>query len=574
MNDPEIPPPPFRFAWLWLVLLVLLVFCTGLIVSHFTSNPVFRLVKVWRSKIFLAQAEKAFNQGRYTDAQERSYLCRQMDPNNVDCIRILAHIADKRKDVEAVAYWSIVAASPKANDADYLALAEAALQQNLVPIAERQLGYLISLPSPPPQVYNLAGLLAVSQKKPSVAREWFEKALAADPKYERALINLARLEMFYGEQKGVIEHGLNTLLTIGKRKDAVGLECLRSIAEFGKNHAQDWLYQKQIADLLTNHPLFTIQDKCLLAEWELRSFPKNQKALVRTLMNDVKEGTPHQKREVGAWLNRHGLFLETLELLPLDYKNPEEIILVQVDALAAAQKWQQLSDFLAKNTLDLNPLLLSLFRARVAREMGNPKLFEVCWKQTMRYAERDPKALQYLASYADQMGDYQHTAEAYELMSSIPTHSETALLALIRTYEKLGQTRSVYNVLQRLSTLRPGDPVVTNDLTYLALLLNEPSAEPYAKAKEVYSKNPRVAAFAVTFALAELKTGFPGVGLDVLKSFNQADLTAPGWQAVEAAILAANGQKSRGIAVAERIDYKNLKPEEKALIANLYKGNS
>ena len=49
-------------------------------------------------------------------------------------------------------------------------------------------------------------------------------------------------------------------------------------------------------------------------------------------------------------------------------------------------------------------------------------------------------------------------------------------------------------------------------------------------------------------------------------------MTAPGWSAVYAAALAANGKKVEAVRYAEKIDKKSLKPEEKALISSRFLG--
>jgi len=72
MNDPLAPPrAPFKYAWIWIL---------GVIILALLAKPTFGLVKIWRSKLFLSDAKKAFAQGKLNEAQDKSFLCHIMIP--------------------------------------------------------------------------------------------------------------------------------------------------------------------------------------------------------------------------------------------------------------------------------------------------------------------------------------------------------------------------------------------------------------------------------------------------------------------------------------------------------------
>ena len=554
--------PPLRFLWLWIMLLVAIGFCV---------KPAFRTMKSWRGIFFLKSAGQALIEKNLDRAEEQALLCLQLRPDEIEAYRVLARVSDLRKDSRNLSFWMYVAQSDQVNDADRIALAEVALQEGMVTMAEQQLSILMSRPVPHREVYHLAGLLAARQQRPSVAREWFQKALALDPGYARAEMNLARVEIFFPESKEAEERGLERLRKLGTRPDEWGLGSLRILAAAGKSNPKRLPYDPNIADQLKKHPLAQMEEKSIAVDWEIRTHPERRDDLVAAMTSSVADLSSPAKRELAAWLNRLQLFQKTLAVFPLDQAATEPLLLVQLDAMAALGRWEELDRFLSNHTLHLQPVLRSLYRARVAGELGNQRLFDLGWRQAVRETENHANAIRYLADYSEKLGEIGRSTEAYEILSQNARYRLEALLKLVRLYEKMGQTRLLFQTMQRLSVLCPQDPVISSDLAYLGLLLNDPSLQSHELARAVYAVNPHLSAFAATYALAQLKAGLPAVALETMEYFSPDQITAPGWQAVHATALAANGHKAEAIAMAQKIDFKNLKPEEKELMAEFWK---
>ena len=268
-------------------------------------------------------------------------------------------------------------------------------------------------------------------------------------------------------------------------------------------------------------------------------------------------------------MNRHRLFERAIAVFPPGPGVPEELLLVQLDALAGLKRWQELSDLLARVDLDLDPVLLALYRGRVALELGNRPLYDLGWKQALRAGERDPRSLRYLADYAEKMKEPVRSVQAYEALAGLPGHEVEALMRLVRLHERLGQTRMMFDTLQRLLKILPTDPIVNSDFAYVALLLGDTSVQPHERARVVYAVNPRLPAFAATYALAQWKGGLPVVALQSLEHVPREEWTVPGWHAVYAAVLAANGRQADAKRVAAEILSQPLLPEERKLIEGL-----
>jgi len=549
--------------WPWGFIFLLL----ALFILSITATPLYRAAKGWRAGTYLTEAQEALAKKDYKQAVQRAKLCLQYRNDSAEAFRILAKVADARHDPVSLNLWTtVLQANGGGTDADHIALGEAALREGLVPVAQHQLDFLLAHPSPGKEVYNLAGLLAGRQQQPALAREWFQKALAIDPDYTRAAVNLANVELMMPESE---QAGLDQLLDLAKRKDEWGLQSLRILTEWAMAHPSRTL-PVDPAQMIQQHPLVEIQDRCFAAQREIQAHPEKQPEIIDALLKNAADLSEADQHDLGAWLNGMELYEKTLTVFPLDAKSPEPLLLVELDAMAALGRWQELDMFLEQDLFLQQPVLLWLFRARAAKELGRDTRYDLCWKQAVRTAGTKPLAQRYLAYYADKLGDLSHCIEAYESLSQVPEFEMDSLLKLIHPYEQLGRTRDLFNTLRRLLALKPEDPTINNDVAYLGLLLNDTSADELARARKVYEINPRLPPFATTYALAQLRGGLPAVALKAMRNIPPEQLTAPGWQAVYAAVLNANGFKADALKVARQIDFKNLKPEERRLIESLW----
>jgi len=559
--------PLLLHFWPWGFVLLLV----GLFILSIVATPVYRAAKGWRAGFYLTDAQNALEKKDYKRALQRAKLCLQYRNDSADAYRILAKVADARQDPRSLNLWTtVLQAVGGGTDADRVALGEAALRENLLLVTQRQLDQLMVNPSPEKEVYNLAGLLAARQQKPALAREWFHKALELDPEYKRAEVNLAQTQLLMPDNPKVEQAGIERLLELGKRSDEWGLQSLRILTDWSMARPDRRPPGLNPAELLKTHPLAKIQDRCLAAQWEVQRHPEKKTAIIDALLKSASELSETEQRDLAAWLNRMRLYEKTLSAFPLDAKSPEPLLLVQLDAMAALGRWKELDEFLEQETLLLEqPVLLWIFRARTAKELGRQTRYDLSWKQAARAAGKQPLALRYLAYYAETLGDLPRSVEAYEALSQIPEYEMDALLKLIRPYEKLGRTGDLLSVLRRLLAMRPDDPTLNNDVAYLSLLLNDATPQTFERARKVYETDPQLPPFAATYALSQLRAGLPAVALKVMRNFKPGQLTAPGWQAVYAAALEANGQKAEAVRVARGIDVQNLKPEEKRLIQGL-----
>jgi tetratricopeptide (TPR) repeat protein len=558
-NIQPLPKPPLRFFWLWVALIIL---CLA------SLAPGMKLLQSLRAQWDLNKAEKAFQAGALPEAEEFAYAALRKKPQNIEACRILGKIADLREYSESLRFWHRVVHSPEVRFEDRVALVEAAIRQQELSLAEQQLGVILGSGQPTAHIYNLAGLLSLRQRRPAVARQWFQMAVELDSNFFRSELNLARLDLYFPKDQKARKDGIQRLKKLSQRNDIGGLESLRTLVEYGQQNPKNYPYEADTGSRLGTHPLASQKDSCLVIDWQLACRERDLDSVVREFDKNTDKLDVREKIELATWFNSKKLHRKTLEAFPLDPEAPRELILLQLDAMAALDKWNELSDFLAGN-IRLEPVLVSLFRARVAKELGDQRLFELGWRKSLRESGRNPVALRYLARYAGELGEKKRSAEALEELSRVPGFEGQSLLELIPIYEHLRDTRSLLNTLHRLVELRPDDLVINSDVAYLGLLLNDSSVYPFERAKKVYTEGPRIPAFASTYALSQLRLGFPAIALSAFDQFTLGELTAPGWQAVYAATLLANGRRADAVKIVESIDLGNLKPEEKLLISKL-----
>jgi tetratricopeptide (TPR) repeat protein len=569
MNQAQTPLPsprlPLRFFWLWVILIISLFFLV---------KPTFRAVKSWRASIYLNRAKKTFASGNSVLAQEQCRLSLALQPGSDDAIRLLAEIAGSRGDPSALGLWMNLLESGRVTDQDRTALAETALRQGALTFVEEQLDVLLSRSEPSKETYNLKGLLSIRQNLPTVAREWFRKALERDDQYTRARINIARVDLFFSRDQRDHPSALQTLQNLGRETNEWGLESLRALVEWGTQYPREFPYQTEWADRLTDHPLSKIQDRCAVADWEIQTSSESFQSLVDEMTLNVSKRDSEEKRQIAAWLNRYQLFDRTLKTFPVEPNTPDDLFLVQLDALAALGKWKEISDVLSSDArLEKQPILRALFRGRAARELGNTPLFQFQWQKALEESGKNSAGLLYLAQYAEKLQEFEIAAEAYEKLHLLHANQLDPLLRLVKLYEHLGKTASLQKIMLRLLTLRPDDVAILNDVAYLSLLLDDSSTHPKEKARQAYERNPSLVPVVTTYALAQLKSNLPEAALKTIQKIPSQDLTAPGWQAVKAAILESNGKSQEATKIAKSIGQSLLKPEEKLLIQSILDGH-
>ena len=270
------------------------------------------------------------------------------------------------------------------------------------------------------------------------------------------------------------------------------------------------------------------------------------------------------------FLLRHG---DAEGVLGLPASRKGRLFLLRLDALARLQRWTTIREELVQASSGkdaLDPFYLEVFQARAAQELRELSMADLRWKQAMAKAAGNPQKLEFLAKFAEKSGNLAMAGDAYRAMTRFPAIAVPGYLGLIRIAEKKADTRQLRDLMAELSRQLPADPAPKNDLAYLNLLFQEKVDDSLRVSEELVAALPERPAYRTTLALAYLRknqpekalAAYPQTGIDWSSAL-------PGWQAVHAAVLAANGQMEQARKLAASIPWERLKPEERDLIRTL-----
>jgi tetratricopeptide (TPR) repeat protein len=286
------------------------------------------------------------------------------------------------------------------------------------------------------------------------------------------------------------------------------------------------------------------------------------------MIDRYQKGTPEQLVRLARWLNLRSGPAKTVDTIPLEAAlKQRDLLLVYLDALAALKRWPEVDKILANEKTTLEPLLLELFRARAAKELGQDKAAALYWNHVQEIASQQPAWLSYVGGYAEKNGELDEAKKAFKALSADPRSARAGFAGLIRIGERLGDTTQLKETLERMVKQYPDDPAPANDLTYVNLLLNDSVVESEQKARAALEKNPSSFAARTTLALSYLRLNKLNDAKELYQK-NPIDWAnaLPSWQAVYVSVVAATGQRHTAVSLAQMIDSRRLKPEEKDLI--------
>jgi tetratricopeptide (TPR) repeat protein len=530
--------------------------------------PVYRALKSWRADQLMKGAEKSVERGALVDAYQAARSAYGLDPNNLRALRMLAEMYEGSGAREALAYRRSVAESAGATGQDRAAYLRVLIRAGRLDLADdfvRKMG--IGSRADPVVAALIADLLRM-RGQPEEARAAEDLAAASSVLGEKTTAELiqarGRLESPDPAERA---QARATLLRIGGSKAPEARDALRILAVAPDRTEKE---TREMIRLLEANPLNPAADFFLAKTLTLELRPDWRGAVLEEARKLWSGGTEEQRTALAEFLLRHG---DAQGVLDLPVTRQGRAFLLRLDALARLGRWPTIREELVlassgKNTLD--PFFIEVFQARVAQEMREISMADVRWKQAMSKAAGNPQKLEFLANFAEKSGNLPMAAEAYRSMVKFPAAAVPGYLGLIRVAEKRADMRQLRDVLGELSRQLPEDPAPKNDLAYLNLLFEEKVDDSLQISRELVSALPDRTAYRTTLALAYLRKNESAKALAAYDE-TKIDWSAalPGWQAVRAAVLAANGREEEARRLAASINWDRLKPQERDLVRTL-----
>jgi hypothetical protein len=530
--------------------------------------PTYRALKRWRADHLMDRADRSVERGVLVEAYQAARSAHGLDPNNLRALRMLAEMYEGTGAREALVYRRAVAESGQASPQDRAAYLRTTIRAGRLDLADDFIQKMGLSGRADPVVAGIMADLMRMRGQPEAARAMEDLAAARSVLGEKTTAELlqarGRLDSPDPAERA---QARATLLRIGASKAPEARDALRLLAGAPDRTEKE---TREIIRLLEANPLNPAVDFFLAKTLTLELRPDWRGAVLEEARKLWSGGTEEQRVALAEFLLRHGDPSGVLEL-PAIRKG--RAFLLRLDAFARLGRWTAIREELVLASAEkgaLDPFFIEVFQARVAQEMREISMAEVRWKQAMAKAAGHPQKLEFLANFAERSGNLPVAAEAYRSMTKFPAVAVPGYFGLIRVAEKRADVRQLRDVIAELARQLPDDPAPKNDLAYLNLLFNERVDDSLEVSRELVASLPGRPAYRTTLALAYLRKKQPDLALNAYGQ-ERIDWSSalPGWQAVRAAVLAANGRDEEARNLAAAVNWDRLKPQERDLIRAL-----
>jgi hypothetical protein len=175
------------------------------------------------------------------------------------------------------------------------------------------------------------------------------------------------------------------------------------------------------------------------------------------------------------------------------------------------------------------------------------------------------------AEALENAGDRLTALGLYTTLRSHPRAALPARLGMARCLEpQLDRTAAFVEALASVVQLWPQSRQIRQQLVYLRLLEARPPAEDLSFAAALHQESPAVPSARVLAALAQFRQGREQEAATLLEADPMPWAQfPPGWQAVYAAVLLANGRPEEAHTIETRLATAPLRPEERALFETI-----
>jgi tetratricopeptide (TPR) repeat protein len=531
------------------------------VISAFVgAKPAYHQLKRLQAANLDRQAERLIEKKEWRMAIDKAQAAYRLAPLEPGTIRTMARLFTAAGVPNSLTFWRQLLGTSGATMEDRRQAASAALRFSEPAFAAEQVDILLKSEPARPENVELAALVAIQKRDTRLALEHLDKLLRLNPNNQRALLTRAQLLFASTTRRAEGERILRELAATTGPMSLGALEAL--------SRAEGAPREEQLAnaDALDAHPDATVQHHLLAATLRLRASPDRKPYIVDQMVERYQEGDDDAIATLGRWLMMHGETQRAAFLIPETVAaKRQDLFLVRVDALGALGRWEDLQVLLERQDAPIDPLQRSVFLARASRELGLDRGAEAHWTRAFAAAGSDPQKLIFLAHYCEKIGAWIPAEKAWRELARNPKLALQAYFGLLRVLEPNGNTSELREIVRQITVLAPDNKSAKNDLAYLDLLLNENTDAAIKTSEELIASDPRVLAPRVTLALGHLRKGDTARAAAVVKEAEVAwEKANPGWRAVRAAVLAANGElKAEEL---ESIPQEPLKPEERALL--------
>lgn len=326
------------------------------------------------------------------------------------------------------------------------------------------------------------------------------------------------------------------------------------------------------AEALTKNPLGAQEMRLQEAATHMLVKPEDKESLAKELVEKGKSASLPERAALARWLIDHELSASALEICDTNPNSltQREWFTLRLDALHALKRWDTVKELLTASSQPLPNIVQALFLLTVDKSSGADEAAIDGRRKHLKteVSRAEFKEVLYVA------GVLERTREiglAMDLFDSLQNHSQAGLparLGLVRCLSlQLDRTSELMNALGSLLVLWPNSDEARSDLAYLRLLDRTQRQEDVQAAITLTRNNPWYLAYRIPAALALLRINEKSEALGYLASVDVPWAQArPGWIAVYASVLAANGKTEEAQKWAGQLKANTLRPGERKLL--------
>jgi predicted Zn-dependent protease len=521
---------------------------------------------IWRKHHLAQQAQDFLARNDYASAVLVARHLLQLDPTNVAACRIMAETASLAGKREALSWCEQVAALEPDVAANKIALASTALRFGGFDLARKTLDAVDAAGRANVKYHQLAGALAIAEKKSDVAETEFAAALQLEPNNQQLALNLATVRLTSTDSP--TREKARTELAMLVDRNALRLEALRALtadalANKLPDAAEKWAAQLRLqkgatfSDLLLYVEAAQKTDAAAMALCDAETHALRSPAVAAALI---------------AWMNRHGMAQPALEwalALPKEILHASPVPLAVAEAYSFLQDWKGLHTWVdEKNWGDEEFLRFAVLSHSLHHLTPGDRASmesQTAWNAALKATKNRAEQLVAIAQLAEGWDYSEEAADAWWLIANGNENAKEALTALHRLYKSKQNSHGLLRVAKRALELNPSDLIAANNYASLGLLLTGDSAA-RRLATKLHAENPANAAFSSTYAFALFTEGKTSEALKQMDTLKEAQLRHPSIAAYYFVMLVENGRMERAHLFLSAANKAQLLPEEEQLL--------
>ena len=554
--------PEFRDTSKGVLIVIVLVAALG-IGGWMSARPAYRMIKRHRALGMVSATAAEIDAGKMTEAGRSLRVLLEMAPGEPKVIRLAARFCTKRSMQEGFNYWQMLLNSPEATYEDHLGYAELAVNFNRADIAGPE----------------LRGLLKTNRTDEALFRLFLRHLRNTDS--PAAAIVGARfwLESFPNSEEAEMTLGLLLSASPDAEERAEGRRLLWPLAV---GHGP---FRNQAIDLLVpSTELNSAENQILLASiaerkdrrawfYELRAKlePDRRAAILDEYEQEARQAdNPAALAEAVGWFAQRGETKRSLALLPPEVvQKYTNLVSARLQILLELDRSEEVKPFLDSDKTGIDPYLAHCLQAASAQQAGQSQIVMGHFMSAIAACTNQPSRLQFVAGYAERIGQPMAAIYAYEKLMNWPPATYTAGREVLRLLGSVDDTRRAWEALTRLAQFLPGDEALFTSSAYFGFLLGErqPGIKTRLEALARDTEKGKDPIFALILALAEFRAGNASQALGLIEGVDlDWSRAEPRMRALYAAVLGANDQRAAARDMARKVDATKLRPEEKELL--------